>query len=88
LVKEFSRKVTTCSRKKETMAQGTQQVDLTSLVAGAEELIAAGIGAPVDRRQRRRLRREPQRRGGRTSMAAAPMADRRGAHAAAAADWI
>jgi hypothetical protein len=41
------------------MAQGTQQVDLTSVVAGAQELIAAGIGAPVDRRQRGRLRREP-----------------------------
>jgi hypothetical protein len=68
------------------MAQGTQQVDLTSVVAGAQELIAAGIGAPVDRRQRGRLRREPQRRGGRTSMAAAPMADRRGAHGAATAD--
>jgi hypothetical protein len=81
-------KVTTCSRQKETMAQGTQQVDLTSVVAGAEELISTGIGAPVDRRQRRRLRCEPQRRGGRTSMAAAPMADRRGAHGAAAVDWI
>jgi hypothetical protein len=54
------------------------QVDLTSLVARAEELMGAGLGAPVDRRQGRRLRRGPQRRGGRTSMAAVLMADRRG----------
>jgi hypothetical protein len=53
-------------------------VDLTALVAGAEERMGAGLGAPVDRGQGRRLRRGPQRRGGRTSMAVAPMADRRG----------
>jgi hypothetical protein len=66
---------------------GPYQVDLTTLVAGAEERMGAGLGAPVDRGQGRRLRRGPQRRRGRMSMAAAPMADRRGAHGAAAADY-
>jgi hypothetical protein len=50
---------------------GPHQVDLTALVAGAEERMGAGLGAPVDCGQGRRLRCGPQWRGGRTSMAAA-----------------
>jgi hypothetical protein len=56
-------------------------------VVGEVGAVGAGLGAPVDRGQGRRLRRGPQRRGGRTSMVAAPMVDRKGVHGAAAADW-
>jgi hypothetical protein len=75
----FSGAIVGFTRIRESMAHGTHrfegggphQVDLTALVAGAEERMGAGLGAPVDCGQGRRLRCGPQWRGGRTSMAAA-----------------